>query len=120
MSIPIIQKKITFRTPTIGARDYVAIDGSGWVTPFPRKDADESLLIFLDELPITETISNFREMLALRPERKCSWTDVTHYLGRIFSMDPDEIPCKVAIAFWSQVIAIDKQDKKGKPCEAST
>lgn len=108
MSIPIVTRKVSFRPPTVGARDYVAIDGSGWATCFDKRDADGSLLEAIGELQLDELSQNFGEMLALRPERKCSWTDVTKYLGRVLETEPDLIPCKIAIAFWAHMRQFEK------------
>ena len=116
MSIPMVTRKVSFRPPTVGARDYVAIDGSGWATVFPKQDADNSLMEAIGDVPLDELTTNFQELLALRPERLCSWTDVTRYLARVLDMDADMIPCKIGIAFWAHMRQLDKSAKKGKPC----
>lgn len=107
-------KKVTFQKPIVGPREYAAVGASGWPERFDKKEADEHLQTFIGNVTVVEALNNFSDHVELKCDGRCSWTEVTNYLGRITETKSDDIPCQVAIAFWGHMIQreIDKRERE--------
>ena len=119
MSEPSVTFKATFGRPIIGVRDYVSVNhASGWPESFCRKEADAKLQEFVGSaLPVGELLDNFTEMVDLKHGGRCTWSDVTGYLGRITKTSPDSISYTVAVAFWGQMVVREQANQGTKKCQ---
>src|SRR5271163_3720437 len=93
---------VSFSRPVVGAKVYLSRGPSGLPETFLRVSADRELEIYLGHVtPLIAIDSFIRYMLIER--RQDQWSDVIEHIGKIVKLDPDSVPCDVAVAFWAQV-----------------
>lgn len=108
-----INRKLTFQQPSISTREYITIGASGWPECFGRKEADAALVKFIGESCLRDLLSNFNELIVLRHDGVVTWTNLTGYLGRVFSIKADDVPYKVAVAFWGHILLSENEKDAG-------
>ena len=104
---------MSFKRPTIGPKDYIAVGPSGWPERFERAKCDAALKIFIGPLVLDELVRNFAEEQRIKSRTKqrheTLWGDVEDYLTRIMGGHKHSMTMSVVIGFWAVVILHERE-----------
>jgi len=99
---------VAFKRPTVGARVYLVVGGTGWTETYIRKQADEALAKLLHPLSVSDALTTFQAAMELEA-REENWEDVMDFLGKITGQSPKVIPEIAGVGFWGQIVALELQ-----------
>lgn len=94
---------LSFGTPKIGPKVYLARGPSGWAQSFDRAKSDKALTDFVHPVEVDELVEMF-VMARDLAETPTDWHTVVGFLARQMQTHPKSVPPEAGVAFWAKAI----------------